>query len=59
MIIIPMAMLVLILILGSFFAVRQSTVTSTGIIEPKNILNVVNKNYHEGQIIRKDKKQCL
>lgn len=30
MIIIPMAILVLILIVGSFFATRQSTVTSTG-----------------------------
>lgn len=55
-IIIPMAMLVLILILSSFFAIRQSTVTSTGIIEPKGTINVANKNYHEGQVIRENRK---
>jgi len=56
MIIIPMAILVLILIVGSFFATRQSTVTSTGIIEPKGTINVANKNYHEGQVIRENRK---
>ena len=58
-IIIPMAMLVLILILSSFFAIRQSTVTSTGIIEPKGTINVANKNYHEGQVIRENRKKWL
>lgn len=36
MIIIPMTILALILIVGSFFATRQSTVTSIGIVEPQN-----------------------
>lgn len=58
-IIIPMALLVLLLIVSSFFAVRQSTVTSTGVIEPKNVLNVVNRNYHEGQIISKNTEKWL
>ena len=58
-IIIPMAMLVLILILSSFFAIRQSTVTSTGIIEPKGTINVANKNYHEGQVIRENRIKWL
>lgn len=59
MIIIPMTILVLILIVGSFFATRQSTVTSIGIVEPQNTLNIANKNYHEGQIIRINKKKWL
>lgn len=59
MIIIPMAILVLILIVGSFFATRQSTVTSIGIVEPQNTLNIANKNYHEGQVIRRNKKKWL
>lgn len=58
-IIIPMALLVLILIVSSFFAVKQSTVASTGIIEPKGVLSTVNKNYHEGQIVRKNKENWL
>ena len=53
MIIIPMALLVFILIIGSFFAIRQSTVTSTGIVEPQSTLDIANKNYHEGQIIKR------
>ena len=56
MIIIPMAILVLILIVGSFFATRQSTVTSTGIVEPQNTLNIANRNYHEGQLLEEIEK---
>ncbi|KWX56126.1 hypothetical protein AEL94_11450, partial [Lactobacillus crispatus] len=59
MIIIPMAILVLILIVGSFFATRQSTVTSTGIVEPQNTLNIANRNYHEGQIVRRNREKWL
>ena len=34
MIIIPAAIFVLLLFIGSFFAVRQSTVSSVGVVEP-------------------------
>ena len=59
MIIIPMTLLVFILIIGSFFAIRQSTVTSTGIVEPQSTLDIANKNYHEGQIIKRNRSKWM
>jgi hypothetical protein len=52
-IIIPAAILVLLLFIGSFFAVRQSTVSSIGIVEPTVVIKQKNANYDEGQIITK------
>lgn len=53
MIIIPAAILVFLLFIGSFFAVRQSTVSSIGIVEPTVVIKQKNANYDEGQIITK------
>lgn len=39
MIIIPAAIFVLLLFIGSFFAVRQSTVSSVGVVEPTVVIN--------------------
>lgn len=58
-IIIPMALLVLILVIGSIFAVKQEVITSTGIVEPKTTVSVVNQNYQEGQIITRNNKKWL
>lgn len=59
MIIIPAAILVLLIFIGSFFAVRQNTITSTGIIEPAQVLNLKNNNFHEGQVIKHSKQKWL
>ncbi|WP_251717879.1 hypothetical protein [Lactobacillus agrestimuris] len=59
MIIAPMAILVVILIIGSFFAIKQNVVESIGIAEPKHVLNAPISKYHEGQIIRKNSKITL
>ncbi|QTQ40453.1 HlyD family efflux transporter periplasmic adaptor subunit [Lactobacillus taiwanensis] len=53
MIIIPAAILVLLLFIGSFFAVRQSTVSSLGIVEPTVVIKQKNVNYDEGQVVTK------
>lgn len=58
MIIIPATILVVLLIIGSFFAVRQNTVTSEGIIEPAKVLNVSGK-YQEGQTVVRGKQKWL
>lgn len=57
-IILPAAILILILFISSFFAVRQNTVSSIGTIEPRSVLNIVG-NYHEGQYIKKGTKVKL
>lgn len=51
MIIIPAAIFVLLLFICSFFAVRQSTVSSIGVVEPTVVVKQKNANYDEGQII--------
>lgn len=53
MIIIPAAILVLLLFIGSFFAVRQSTVSSIGVVEPTVVIKQKNANYDEGQVVTK------
>lgn len=54
MIILPAFLLVIFVIIGSVFAVREKTVKLTGVIEPSNSLNVKNtSNYYEGQILNK------
>lgn len=53
MIIIPAAILVLLLFISSFFAVRQSTVSSVGSVEPMVVIKQRNVNYDEGQIVIK------
>ena len=49
MIIIPAAIFVLLLFVGSFFAVRQNTVSSVGVVEPTVVIKRKNVNYDEGQ----------
>lgn len=56
-IIVPAAILVVLLIIGSFFAVRQNTVTAEGSIEPAKVLNVNASKYQEGQTITRNKKK--
>lgn len=53
MIIIPAAIFVLLLFIGSFFAVRQSTVSSVGVVEPTVVINQKNVSYDEGQVVTK------
>lgn len=53
MIIIPAAILVLLVFIGSFFAVRQSTVSSVGVVEPMTVIKQKATNYDEGQIVKK------
>ncbi|WP_103662098.1 HlyD family efflux transporter periplasmic adaptor subunit [Lactobacillus sp. HT06-2] len=55
----PMAIVVILLLIGSFFAVKQNVVKSMGIVEPKQVLNVPISKYHEGQIIKKNKQVKL
>lgn len=57
-IILPATILILILFISSFFTVRQNTISSTGTIEPRSVLNIVG-NYHEGQYIKKGTKVKL
>lgn len=52
MIIIPAAIFVLLLFIGSFFAVRQSTVSSVGVVEPTVVINQKNVSYDEGQSLQ-------
>lgn len=51
MIIIPAAIFVLLLFIGSFFAIRQSTVSSVGVVEPTVVIKQKNVNYDEGQVV--------
>lgn len=53
MIIIPAAIFVLLLFVGSFFAIRQSTVSSVGVVEPTVVIKQKNVNYDEGQVVTK------
>lgn len=53
MIIIPATIFVLLLFIGSFFAVRQSTVSSVGVVEPTVVIKQKNVNYDEGQVVTK------
>lgn len=53
MIIVPAAILVLFLFICSFFAVRQSTVSSIGVVEPTVVIKQKNANYDEGQVVKK------
>ena len=53
MIIIPAAILVFMVFIGSFFAVRQSTVSSVGVVEPMTVIKQKAANYDEGQIVTK------
>lgn len=53
MIIIPAAILVFLVFIGSFFAIRQSTVSSVGVIEPVTVIKQKTTNYDEGQIVTK------
>lgn len=53
MIIIPAAILVFLVFIGSFFATRQSTVSSVGVIEPVTVIKQKTANYDEGQIVTK------
>lgn len=53
MIIIPAAILVFLVFIGSFFALRQSTVSSVGVIEPVTVIKQKAANYDEGQIVTK------
>ncbi|GBA94441.1 HlyD family efflux transporter periplasmic adaptor subunit [Lactobacillus gasseri] len=53
MIIIPAAIFVLLLFIGSFFAIRQSTVYSVGVVEPMVVIKKRNVNYDEGQVVTK------
>lgn len=53
MIIIPAAIFVLLLFIGSFFAIRQSTVSSVGVVEPMVVIKKRNVNYDEGQVVTK------
>ncbi|WP_347284430.1 hypothetical protein [Lactobacillus taiwanensis] len=53
MIIIPAAIFVLLLFIGSFFAIRQSTVSSVGVVEPTVVIKQKNVNYDEGQVVTK------
>lgn len=59
MIIIPMAILVLLLFIGSVFATRENTVSSMGIIQPTQTLSIKNKDYQEGQVIKNDGRKWL
>lgn len=58
-IIIPVAILVLLLFIGSFFAIKQNVVSSTGVIEPAQVVNIANSNYQEGQVIKKQNQKWL
>ena len=53
MIIVPAALLVFLVFIGSFFAIRQSTVSSVGVIEPVTVIKQKAANYDEGQIVTK------
>lgn len=53
MIIVPAALLVFLMFIGSFFAIRQSTVPSVGVIEPVTVIKQKTANYDEGQIVTK------
>lgn len=53
MIISPAAIFVLLLFIGSFFAIRQSTVSSVGVVEPTVVIKQKNVNYDEGQVVTK------
>lgn len=53
MIIIPAAIFVLLLFIGSFFVIRQSTVSSVGVVEPTVVIKQKNVNYDEGQVVTK------
>ena len=53
MIIVPAALLVFLMFNGSFFAIRQSTVSSVGVIEPVTVIKQKTTNYDEGQIVTK------
>ncbi len=53
MIIVPAALLVFLMFIGSFFAIRQSTVSSVGVIEPVTVIKQKAANYDEGQIVTK------
>lgn len=53
MIIIPAAIFVLLVFIGSFFAVRQSTVSSVGVVEPTVVIKQKKVNYDEGQVVTK------
>lgn len=60
MIILPAFLLVMCVLIGSIFAVREKTVKLVGIIEPTSSLNVKNtSNYYEGQILEKGSKITL
>ena len=45
MIIVPAALLVFLMFNGSFFAIRQSTVSSVGVIEPVTVIKQKTTNF--------------
>lgn len=54
MIIFPAFLLIIFILIGSVFAVREKTIKLVGIIEPTSSLNIKNNsNYYEGQILKK------
>lgn len=57
-IILPAASLVFILFIGSFFAIKQNTVTAIGSIEPRKVIKTKSQ-YSEGQIVKKNSKVKL
>ncbi|TSO26889.1 HlyD family efflux transporter periplasmic adaptor subunit [Lactobacillus sp. LL6] len=57
-IILPAAILVFILFIGSFFAIKQNTVTAIGSIEPRKVIKTKSQ-YSEGQIVKKNSKVKL
>lgn len=53
MIILPAFILVILLFLGSFFAVHENVVNSMGVITPDHVLSLQNRAYREGQKLSK------
>lgn len=53
MIILPAFILVILLFIGSFFAVHENVINSIGVVEPDHIVSLKKNGYKEGQKISK------
>ncbi|MCZ3643244.1 hypothetical protein L2784_11450 [Lactobacillus crispatus] len=53
MIILPAFIFVILLFIGSFFAVHENVMNSMGVITPDRVVTLENKEYKEGQKLSK------
>ena len=59
MIITPMTILLMLILIIPFFAIRQNSVKGKGILGPEEIYNIKNNNYQEGEIVKRENQDWI